>query len=63
MDILPDNARAWTFEVYLVTDTSVRADEAPMLKVGSGRLKGSHLMVELTPGLSVSGSLVFKLKD
>ncbi|HEX3666827.1 MAG TPA: hypothetical protein VHU23_16505 [Rhizomicrobium sp.] len=63
MDILPDKARAWTFEVHLVTDTYANLAEAPLVRVGTGRLDGNHLFVELVPGISVSGSLMLKLKD
>jgi hypothetical protein len=63
MDILPDNARTWTFTVHLLLDPAGDLKGAAMLKVGDARLDGDHLMIDLAAGLAISGRLVLKLKD
>jgi len=60
-----DTRTVWTHSVYLVIDavSDELEPEASKLKVGTAWLSGSHLHVELLPGLSVSGRLVFELRE
>jgi hypothetical protein len=55
--------KIWTHAIYLVIDAigEEREPEASKLKIGAARLSGSRLHVELLPGLSVAGRLVFEL--
>ena len=63
MDIVPDNAREWTFTVHLILDPGGDLKGAAMVRVGDARLEGDHLMIDLAPGLAISGRLVLKLTD
>ena len=55
----------WTHTAYLVIDPvdEQHEPEAYRVKVGMARLSRGGLHVELLPGLSVSGRLLFELRD
>jgi hypothetical protein len=57
--------KRWTHTVYLVIDAigEEREPEASKLRVGDARLRRNDLHVQLAPGLSVSGRLVFRLTE
>ena len=55
--------KVWTHTVSLVLDVAGNDKEAATLKVGDAHLTGSDFVIELAPGLSVSGRIVLKLKE
>jgi hypothetical protein len=53
----------WTFAAYLVLDVAGETEEATLLKIGDARLSGGNLLIELVPGVALSGRIVLKLKE
>ena len=57
MDILPDSAKTWSFEVHLVSDTCSNLAEAPMVRVGNGR---ATVLTDATAKKLARASLLIK---
>ena len=56
--------KIWTHDVCLVLDLQGEQEkEAQVIKIGNAHLSGSDFFVELVPGISVSGKIVFRLKE
>jgi hypothetical protein len=55
--------KVWTHTVALALDVAGDDKEATTLKIGDAHLSGSDFVIELAPGLSVSGRIVLKLKE
>jgi hypothetical protein len=55
--------KVWTHTVALVLDIAGNDKEATTLTVGDAHLSGSDFVIELAPGISVSGRIVLKLKE
>ena len=55
--------KIWTHDVCLVLDVQSEEKEAGVVKLGSARLSGSDFVVELVPGVSVSGRIVLRLRE